>query len=176
MTERAEVKPQLIIMGGLPGSGKSTVAGALAKRMGVAILPTDVVDGALRRSGYDGARTGLSAYIVVEALAREQLAHERSVIVDAVNPREMARQLWRELGRQTGAELKVIECVCADEALLRRRIEARRRDIPGLPPLSWPHVLRRKADYDAWSDARLTLETAETAPETLVEAALRFLG
>jgi predicted kinase len=167
---------QLIIMGGLPGSGKSTVAGALATRLGIAILSTDVMDGALRRSGYDGASTGISAYVVAEALAREQLRHGRSVIVDAVNPRDMARQIWRELARQAGAELKVIECVCKDETLLRRRVETRQRDIPGLPALSWPHVLRRKANYDIWSDPRLTLETDEAEAQALVDTALEFLG
>jgi predicted kinase len=165
---------RLIVMAGLPCSGKSTLAEGLAARLAIGVLATDVAEAALKRAG-QAENTGPASYLVVEALAEAQLRLGRSVIVDAVNPVEPARQLWRDLAARRGARLGVIECVCMDEALHRARVEARVRAIPGLDEISWPHVLRRKASYDTWTTPRLVLETDHAAPDALVEAALAYL-
>jgi predicted kinase len=166
--------PRLIVMAGLPCSGKSTLAEALGARLAIGVLATDVADAALRRAGV-AENAGPASYLVVEALADAQLRLGCSVIVDAVNPVEPARQMWRDLAARRGARLSVIECVCADEALHRARVETRVRAIPGLKEVSWPHVLRREASYDSWADARLVLETSHAAPKTLLEAALTYI-
>jgi predicted kinase len=77
--------PALIAIGGLPGSGKTTVARRLSTRLGIPCLSSDVAGGAVRRalpdqlSGDDAFRAG---YEVLFTLAEEFLAHGGSVIVD----------------------------------------------------------------------------------------------
>jgi hypothetical protein len=73
------------------------------------------------------------------------------------------------------AELRIIECVCADEAAHRRRIEARLRKIDGMPEITWARVLERRAEYEAWADARLTLDTSVEVPERLLAEALNYV-
>lgn len=169
-------KFRLILMGGLPGTGKSTVAEGVARAFGVTLLSIDPAEAALRRVGVPEASTGIAAYVVLEALAEEQLKLGHSVIVDAVNPVEVARATWRALAIRHGADLKVVECVCGDEALHRNRVEARVRNIPGLRELTWEMVERRKANDDAWTDERLTLETGAATPETLIAEAIAYIG
>jgi hypothetical protein len=70
--------------------------------------------------------------------------------------------------------LKIIECVCANEAVHRRRIEARIRNIAGMPEVTWARVLERRTEYEDWTDARLILDTSTDAPEELLAAALRY--
>jgi predicted kinase len=166
---------QLILMGGLPGSGKSTVAEGVARALGITILSADPVEAALRRAGIAESQSGIASYLVLEALAGEQLKLGRPVIIDAVNPVEAARAMWRTLARKHRAGLHVIECVCRDEALHRARVEARVRDIAGLPELIWERVERRKANHDPWTDQRLVLETDVSAPQALIAAALAYL-
>ena len=61
----------LIVLAGLPGAGKSTVADALGRARGWPVLSVDPVEAALLHSGIDSAQpTGLAAYVAVEALAR----------------------------------------------------------------------------------------------------------
>jgi predicted kinase len=127
------------------------------------------------RGGLAKTETGIAAYDVAIALADEHLRLGHSVIADAVNPVEAPRAAWRSLAAKHRAELKIIECVCADEAVHRRRIEARVRAIDGMPELTWERVLQRRAEYQAWADARLVLDTSIDAPAKLLAAALNYL-
>ncbi len=108
------------------------------------------------------------------ALADEHLRLGHSVIADAVNPVEAPRAAWRNLAAKYQADLKIIECICADEAIHRRRIEARVRNIAGMPEVTWARVLERRAEYEPWTDQRLILDTSIEAPEELIAAALRY--
>ena len=86
------------------------------------------------------------------------------------------RAAWRRLATKYRADLKIIECICADEATHRRRIEARVRDIDGMAEITWARVEERRASYEAWTDARLTLDTSADAPEKLLAEAIRYLA
>jgi predicted kinase len=121
------------------------------------------------------AQTGVAAYVVAVTLADEHLRLGHSVVVDAVNPVEAPRAAWRDLAAKHGAGLRIIECVCAEEAVHRRRIEARVRAIDGMPEVTWARVLERRAEYQPWTDERLTLDTSVDAPGTLLAAALNYL-
>jgi predicted kinase len=167
------------MMGGLPGSGKSTVAEGMARTLGIAILsvdPVDPVEAAMRRAGLSEASTGLAAYAVLEAMADEQLRLGQSVIVDAVNPVEAARQAWRDLADRRGVALRVVVCVCADATLHRRRVEARARGIVGLPELTGADVERRRAQYDPWIDDHLALDTGRLPPDDLIAQAVCYVS
>ena len=166
---------QLIVFAGLPGSGRSTVAEGLSRSLSIPLFPVDPIEAAMWRDGLARAETGIAAYGVAIALADEHLRLGHSVIVDAVNPVEAPRAAWRSLAVKYRADLKIIECVCADETVHRMRIEARIRDIDGMPEVSWARVLRRRAEYQPWTDQRLTLDTSVEAPERLLTAVLGFL-
>jgi len=163
--------PTLIVLSGLPGSGKSTVAEGLSRTLSIPLFSVDPIEAAMWRGGLSKDQTGIAAYDVAIALADEHLRLGHSVIVDAVNPVEAPRAAWRSLAAKYRAEMKIIECVCADEAVHRQRIEARVRNIAGMPEVTWARVQRRRAEYEAWTDARLTLDTsAKSAEQSLAEA------
>jgi predicted kinase len=165
----------LIVLSGLPGSGKSTLAEGLSRILSVPVFSIDPIEAAMWRSGLARDLTGIAAYDVAIALADEHLRLKHSVIVDAVNPVEAPRAAWRSLAAKHRIELKIIECICADLAV-RRRIEARVRNIPGMPEITWSRVLERRAEYRAWTDHRLTLDTSIQSPEQLLEQVLNYLG
>jgi len=71
--------------------------------------------------------------------------------------------------------LKIIECICADEAVHRRRIEARVRKIDGMPEITWARVLERRAEYEAWTDKRLILDTSIATLDRLLVDALNYV-
>jgi predicted kinase len=166
---------KLIIVSGLPGSGKSTVADGLSRALSMPVFSIDPIEAAMWRSGLDKKQTGIAAYEVAAALADEHLQLGHSVIIDAVNPVEAPRAGWRALAAKYRADLKIIECICANEATHRRRIEARRRNIDGMPEIPWSRVLERRAEYEPWTDERLTLDTSIGTSEKLLDDVLDYL-
>ena len=166
---------QLIVLTGLPGSGKSTLAEGLSRARSMPVFSVDPIEAAMWQGGLAKQSTGIAAYEVAVALADEHLRLGHSVIIDAVNPVEAPRTAWRNLAAKHGAELRIVECVCADEAIHRRRIEARVRNIDGMPEVTWARVLERKADYQTWADARLVLDTSARSTGQLLDEALAFL-
>lgn len=65
--------PALVVLGGLPGVGKSTVARALLAQWQAVYLRIDTIEQALRDSGVE---VGTAGYRVAYALARTQFERE----------------------------------------------------------------------------------------------------
>lgn len=167
---------KLVILAGLPGSGKSTLAEGLSRHFSLPLFSVDPIEAAMWRGGLPRDQTGIAAYVVAQALAEEHLRLGQSVVIDAVNPVEAPRAAWRSLATRYRADLKIIEGVCADEATHRRRIEARVRGIEGMAEVTWARVEQRRTEYQAWTDARLTLDTSAQPPERLLPEAIEYLA
>lgn len=165
----------LIVIAGLPGAGKSTLAGDLGRALNCAVLGVDQAEAAMWRAGVSpSGPTHHAAYLVVGALAAEQLALGHDVIVDAVNGPEPARAQWRDLAGQMDAELKFIVVECGDDRVYRDRVDHRSRSIEGYPEPTWEGVLRRRTEFPPWTDERLTVDSVNPR-ETNVQAALDYL-
>ena len=95
---------KLIVMSGLPASGKSTVADGLARHVSMPVFSVDPIEAAMWRGGVPKDQTGIAAYEVAVALAGEQLRLGHSVIADAVNPVDAPRAAWLELAAIHRAE------------------------------------------------------------------------
>jgi predicted kinase len=149
----------LIEFGGLPGTGKSTLAGHLAARTGAVWLRIDEIEGAMRRNGLTAEQTGVAAYSVAHDVAASHLRRGLTVIADAVNPVAEARAGWRDLAAAAGARHVVVETVCADDVEHRRRVDTRVGDLAGWVYPTWTEVQRSAAGYQPRADERLTLDT-----------------
>jgi predicted kinase len=169
--QMTEISPTLIVLSGLPGSGKTVLAEAISRALSVPILSIDSIEAAMWRAGLIRPETGVAAYEVAQALADENLRLRHTVIVDAVNPVEAPRAAWRKLAAKHRVSLKIIECVCSDEAIHRGRIEA---PVAGKRELTWARLLQRRAEYEAWTDPRLVLDTSRTSPAQLLTQALNY--
>ncbi|MFB7592255.1 AAA family ATPase [Streptomyces sp. NPDC056169] len=166
----------LIVMAGLPGAGKSSVAEALGRELAAPVVSVDPIEAAMWRAGVAREQpTGLAAYVVAEAVADGVLALGQTVIIDAVNAVEEAREQWRLLAARHGVPVAFIEVVCSDTAVHRRRLEGRSRGIEGFQEPTWEAVERRREEFAPWSDHRLVLDSVIDLPSN-VAAALGFLA
>lgn len=155
----------LIVMAGPPASGKSTIAALVSRRLGCALVSVDPIEAAMWTAGVSRDQpTGLAAYVVAEAVAREQLRLGHDVIIDAVNDVEAARQQWRDLARVAAVDVLFVEVVADDAEEHRRRLVERRRDIEGFPEPDWESVRARVRALSAWDEDRIRLDFL-SAPE-----------
>ncbi|AIS13562.1 kinase [Pseudomonas chlororaphis subsp. aurantiaca] len=161
----------LIVFSGLPGSGKTTIARALASHLRATYLRIDSIEQALRNGGM--AEVGKAGYEVANALARSNLALGNRVVADCVNPLAESRQAWQGIAEAEQSRLLNVEVICTDIAEHRRRVESREADVPGLRPPSWQSVLDH--DYQAWSGERLTLDSSLLSPAEAVRIILEHL-
>jgi predicted kinase len=157
----------LVILSGLPGTGKTTIAEHVARLLGATLLSKDEIEAALWRTRVPAETSGWAAYELMGTLARVQLGLRRSVVLDSVATYERIRSRWRELAYVHGARLRVIETHCSDERLHRTRLEERIRNIPDWPELTWDKVLEVRCRYEPWSEPRLRVDTSHSLATVL---------
>lgn len=128
-------QPKLLIqMTGAPGSGKSSLARALATELGAAVLDLGIVKSACLDAGVPWSVAGQVAYESLFALAADNIRYS-SVIVDAPS-------YWPEIPKNLAAIAAAasvahifVECVCADMELIDKRLRQRdglRSQMPSL--------------------------------------------
>jgi predicted kinase len=171
----------LIAMAGLPGTGKSTIAGVLGGRLNASVVSVDPIESAILSAGIDSDQpTGLAAYLVAETMAGLVLDAGHHVIVDAVNAVGPAREQWIKLAAAQGVPLRFIEVVCSDLDVHRERLSNREQRHPHLDEPSWHAVEQSLDEYSPWTGssaavARITLDSVESLGSN-VEAALVFIN
>ncbi|WP_171013023.1 AAA family ATPase [Microbacterium sp. 2FI] len=146
----------LVVISGLPGTGKTAVATEVARELDAVHLSIDTVEDALLGAGLPRSwTTGVAAYEAVRAAAEQNLTLGRMVVVDAVNDSEAARDTWRRAAATTGAELIFALLSLDDEVEHRRRLEGRSRNLTNVREPSWDDVRSRAATFEPWVDEPL---------------------
>ncbi|HEU5006248.1 MAG TPA: AAA family ATPase [Jatrophihabitantaceae bacterium] len=142
----------LIVLAGLPGVGKTTVAHALAARLRAAVIRVDAIEAAIVRHGLDSHPVGPIGYAIAHEIASGCLRAGTPVVVDAVNPVPASRAGWHSLAASTVAPFTFVEVVLADRVEHRRRVAGRVSDLDGLVVPSWDDVLA--SGYEPWDESR----------------------
>ncbi|HEY6540670.1 MAG TPA: AAA family ATPase [Ktedonobacteraceae bacterium] len=164
-------KPILIVMSGLPGSGKSTIAERIAALLGVPVLSVDPIESAIIQAGVKkGFETGLAAYLVAAAVASEQLKLGISVVIDAVNAEEEGKDTWRELGKKHDLTPIVIDVFVSNSELHRKRVESRVRNLHGMDEVTWEKVETRRKSFTDWKESVLRLDSSDDLNANVAEA------
>ncbi|WP_166906030.1 AAA family ATPase [Mycobacterium sp. DL440] len=170
--------PTLIVLSGLPGVGKTTVAHRLSAEIDAVHVRLDTIEAALTASGIVDLAGGWSAvpdagYRVAYALTLDHLTAGHSVVADSVNPLAITRQAWAKCAEAGRARLVNVEVICSDPALHRKRVEARTSDLEGLTVPTWLQVEERT--YECWDTPVLRIDTA-AGIDRAVRAIMSDLG
>ena len=160
----------LVVLSGLPGVGKTSIARELVQATGAVYVRIDSIEQALRNAGCQVEGEG---YSVGYALAEDNLRLGRTVIADCVNPWPLTRSEWRSVADRAGVRALDVEVVCSDAVEHRRRVESRLSDIAGHQLPTWSQVVER--DYRAWTGDRLVIDTADQNVEMSVRKILSMV-
>ena len=151
-------KPALFITVGLVGTGKSTLAEALAKKLGLVVIASDVTRKQLagvpltehRFDGFDGgiysAELSRKTYDKLFSGAGDILSDGGSVVLDASFIRAEERLKAKRLAEETGADFFIVECTL-DEANIKKRL-ARRLEQGSVSDGRWEVYQPQKKAFD----------------------------
>ncbi len=169
-------EPTLTLVGGLPGTGKSSLAGALADRTGSVVVASDRVRKELggvqpNRQQAHGWRTGLydvettrRTYTTMLERAVRLLEMGESVVMDASFVDAVDRASARRVADETAARLSELRCTCPAD-LAATRISSRW----GSGDLSEATVAiaeRMQSNVDSWPEA-MTVDTSTSLSTSL---------
>lgn len=165
--------PQLIVFAGLPGTGKSSLARSVARERRAAYLDKDTIKDAVialadRMKVPSGQQlAGPLSYELLVVLARDNLTLGLPVVLDSPASYQLYRDQVKQLAKGLRADLRLIECICTDENLLRQRVERRGQELPEYRTRNWAEYQRQRAQFERLVDRRLVVDTAQSLPLNL---------
>jgi predicted kinase len=178
MNARATQRTAACLVGitGLPGTGKSALARALAKSLGFALIGTDQVSGAIRRVDPESypQRAARLAGPIAGSIAAQQFALGLGVVLDHAGHRNSVRADWARFAQRHRVPFVLLHTVCSDVGEHRRRVEADRAIAPGMPKRTWADVEAQRAKFEQWEAAQLVLDAMQSPADNL-RAALAYV-
>jgi predicted kinase len=114
----------LVVLVGLPGSGKSYLARAIAARYPAAILDSDALRRMLYPEPQHTEREHGRLFPAIHVLIDRLLARGVPVIVDATNLKEANRRPYYKIAEKHGARVVLVQ-VTAPRRVIRERLKAR---------------------------------------------------
>jgi predicted kinase len=155
----------LIVLGGLPGVGKTSIARVFSKAAPAVHVGIDSIEEAIRQSGVTVVSLDDAGYRAAYAVAADNLCLGHVVVADSVNPLPITRAAWLDVARRAGTPAIEVEILCSDQAEHRRRVERRLAGGQQNGPV-WRDVLER--DYHPWPTAALVIDTTRLTVDEAV--------
>ena len=163
----------LILVCGLPATGKSTVARNIARKLKAAVLRTDIIRKQLFESPTYSNEEKRLVYKAMFLVAEYLLRSDRNVVLDGTFYKRSLRRQVYDISKRTGARLAVIECRASDESI-ERRMGRRTRRKSGPSDADYEIYKKIKIDFEPIRRDHLTLDTSKSKQNNLEEA-LRYL-
>lgn len=172
MKQSQKPKPVLIVFGGLPAVGKTTLAKALSEYLGACYIRIDTIEHTLKQC--NALTVGDEGYRVAYDLAKENLELGNIVIADSVNSIEITRKSWQAVAEMAEAKRIEVEVVCSDPNQHRSRVEMRVSDIHGFSLPNWQDVVNR--GYEIWETKDITIDTGTQTISQSIETLKKAVG
>lgn len=163
----------LIIVCGLPGSGKSSLSMKLKSVFSAVYLNSDVIRKQIFPSPKYSEDEKKVVYMEMANQA-EKLLRQRNVIVDATFYKKKYRKLMMESAESAGVRHIVIECMLP-EAIIRQRLAKRMETRKGVSDAGYDVYLEMKKEFEPIEGRHLELDCSAEMKKR-IELVKEFIG
>ncbi|MEY3367285.1 MAG: hypothetical protein RI973_440 [Bacteroidota bacterium] len=163
--------PRLLLVAGLPASGKTWFARALATSLEANHLNSDKVRNALGLRGHYDPTSKLQVYQAMFRQAEKALQQGETVVVDATFYKQSLRQPWIDLARQCRVPCFLLEIRIPQELALERLL-VKRADSEATQEV----YFELKSQWESIDENHLVIEAANRSTEEMMAVAATFLS
>ncbi|MBL7166850.1 MAG: AAA family ATPase [Dehalococcoidales bacterium] len=157
-------EPVLIVVSGLPGTGKSFFSRRLAERVPLLVLESDALRKALFSLPSHSAGESSQLFRAVHLLIEELLKDGISLVLDATNLSERFRERLYSIADRTNARL-VMVLVEAPPEVVRQRLEDRAGDPEDNSDADWSVYCQMRPSVERISRNHYVIDTSrDTEP------------
>ncbi len=140
-------KPALVVVSGLPGTGKSYFSSQLAEKLPFVILESDALRKILYSPPTYSAEESARLFRLIHRLIEVLIKRGVSVILDATNLAERSREYFYSIAERLGIKL-ILVWVEAPPELVRERLTKRREAPTGKSDAEWSVYERMKPSVE----------------------------
>ena len=116
---------KLILVCGLPGSGKTTVANKIAEKTESLLFSTDVVRKEMVDKPVYDEKEKEMVYNLIFGMAEKFLKNAKNVVIDGTFYRKDLRKRIRDTAKKMKSDFHIVHVVC-EESLIRERMGKRK--------------------------------------------------
>jgi predicted kinase len=160
----------IVVVLGLPGTGKSYFAEKLANQLGAVHINSDRLRNARRAQGKYTIGDKLLIYRGMADKTGQALDQGKSVIVDATFYKCMMIDLFMKLAKDHESPIRFIK-IEADETLVQARLRRARTDSEA----DFQVYLKIKDEFEELYVPHLTLQSQADNINTMIESAVQYI-
>jgi predicted kinase len=161
-------KTIFVLMRGYPGTGKSTIARAIAAALHAPLIDRDIIRQKAVDIFGDAHGVGRFSYELMFALTEEQLSLGLSVVVDTPLTYRETYEKSLVLADKFGIPMLVVHCQCPPE-VQKRRLEGRKGAVSEFQITSWEEWLRWKPRFEDFDDHGCLIDTSNPLDDSLAK-------
>ena len=155
-------------MRGYPGTGKSTIARAIAAALHAPLIDRDII----REKAVDIfgnlPEIGRFSYETMFAIVNEQLSLGLSVVVDTPLTYRRTFEQAKALAREFSIPMLVVHCQCSPE-VQKRRMEGRKGMVSAFQITSWEEWEQWKPRFEDYDDGGCAIDTSNPLDDSLTK-------
>lgn len=167
-SQETTAEPVLLLLCGLPGTGKSFLAHQLADALPFVIIESDMVRKILFPQPRYTAQESRWVHRTCHALMAKLLKRGVRVIYDATNLIEYHRELVYRIAKRAGARLVVVKTVVSEE-VAQERLGVRQERNAEVSDADWRIYRRMASRQEEIAHPHLVIDTTENLEEAVAK-------